>query len=53
MKISFMLLLALIQVYFCSVPNWDYTTSVTNLLSGDSITYKIEGENSGTKQMTH
>ena len=43
MKISFMLLLALIQVYFCSVPNWDYTTSVTNLLSGDSITYKIDG----------
>ena len=43
MKISFMLLLVLIQVYFCTVPNWDYTTSDTNLLSGDSITYTIDG----------
>ena len=37
-----MLLLVLIQVYFCTVPNWDYTTSVTNLLSSGSITYTID-----------
>ena len=42
MRISFMLLFILILAYFCTVPNWDYTTSVTNLLSSNSITYTID-----------
>ena len=37
-----MLLLALIGTYLSVVPNWDYTTSVTNLLSSDTITYTID-----------
>ena len=42
MKISFMLLFILIETYLSVVPNWDYTTSVTNLLSSGSITYTID-----------
>ena len=42
MKISFVLLFILIETYLSVVPNWDYTTSVTNLLSSDSITYTID-----------
>ena len=42
MKFSFMLLIILIEAYLSVVPNWDYTTSVTNLLSSDSITYIID-----------
>ena len=38
-----MLLFILILAYFCTVPNWDYTTSVTNLLLSDNITYTIDG----------
>ena len=42
MKISFTLILILIEAYLSSVPNWDYTTSVTNLLSSGSKTYIID-----------
>ena len=38
-----MLLFILILAYFCTVPNWDYTTSVTNLLTSDTKTYQIDG----------
>ncbi len=44
MKISFLLFLILIQDYFSNAPNWNVTTSLTDLLpSGTtSITYTID-----------
>ena len=43
MKVSFVLLLILIGTTLSAIPNWDFTTSVTTLLSSDtSITYTID-----------
>ena len=51
MRTSFMLLFILILAYFCTVPNWDYTTSVTNLLSVIVLLIQLMREHSGMKRM--
>jgi len=42
MKVSLVLMLVLIGTYLSAIPNWDFTTSVTDLLTSDSITYTID-----------
>ena len=42
MKVLFILLFVLLRTYLSVVPNWDFTTSVTDLLSSDSVTYTID-----------
>ena len=42
MKVTLVLLLILIETYFSVVPNWDFTTSVTDLLTSNSKTYTID-----------
>ena len=42
MKVSLVLLFVLIETYFSVVPNWDFTTSVSDLLTTNSITYTID-----------
>ena len=42
MKVSLVLLFVLIETYLSVVPNWDFTTSVADLLTSNSKTYTID-----------